>query len=51
MGRVPTRIVTANRTPELTAEARRIGVETLYKPIDPLMLHLFLGSLALRRTV
>ncbi|TNC66830.1 PAS-domain containing protein [Rubellimicrobium roseum] len=50
LGRVPARLVTANRTPEVLAEARRLGVETLYKPLDPLMLHLFLGSLALGRS-
>ncbi|MBP1804869.1 PAS-domain containing protein [Rubellimicrobium aerolatum] len=50
LGRVPARIVTANRTSAVAAQARRIGVETLYKPLDPLMLHLFLGSLALGRT-
>ncbi|WP_210530286.1 hybrid sensor histidine kinase/response regulator [Rubellimicrobium arenae] len=49
LGRLPARIVTANRRPEVAAEARRIGVEMLYKPLDPLMLHLFLGSLALGR--
>ncbi|EYD78078.1 Signal transduction histidine kinase [Rubellimicrobium mesophilum DSM 19309] len=49
IGRVPTRIVTANRTPEVLREARRIGVELLHKPLDPLMLHLFLGSVTLGR--
>ncbi|HVG47976.1 MAG TPA: PAS-domain containing protein, partial [Rubellimicrobium sp.] len=49
LGRLPARIVTANRTPEVLREARRIGVETLHKPLDPLMLHLFLGSVTLGR--
>ena len=31
------------------AAARRLGVDILPKPIDPLLLHLFLGSVALRR--
>jgi signal transduction histidine kinase len=44
LGPVPARIVTADRTPAVQAQARRIGVETLRKPIDPLMLHLFLTS-------
>ena len=50
IGRLPSRIVTANRTPEVLREARRIGVEILHKPLDPLMLHLFLGSVTLGRS-
>jgi CheY-like chemotaxis protein len=49
-GRLPSRIVTASRTPEVQREARRIGVEVLHKPFDPLMLHLFLGSVKLGRS-
>lgn len=49
-GRLPSRILTASRTPEVQREARRIGVEVLHKPFDPLMLHLFLGSVKLGRS-
>lgn len=49
LGRIPARLVTASRTQAVRQEARRLGIEILHKPVDPLMLHLFLGSAALAR--
>lgn len=48
IGPVPTRLITANRTPEVQANSAKIGVEVLNKPIDPISLHLFLETAASR---
>ncbi|MEM8582120.1 MAG: PAS-domain containing protein [Pseudomonadota bacterium] len=42
-GSVPTRLISANRSPELRAACNRRGIELLNKPIDPRTLELFLS--------
>lgn len=49
LGPLPARVVTADRAPEVARDAWRLGVEVLPKPLDPLLLHLFLGSVTLGR--
>ncbi|APO87989.1 PAS-domain containing protein [Marivivens sp. JLT3646] len=44
IGRVPTRLITANRNIDVHALSANIGVEVLNKPIDPISLHLFLET-------
>ena len=44
IGRVPTRLITANRNIDVQALSANIGVEVLNKPIDPISLHLFLET-------
>jgi hypothetical protein len=44
IGRVPTRLITANRNLDVQAQSANIGVEVLNKPIDPISLHLFLET-------
>lgn len=44
IGPVPTRIITANRTPDIQEVGSKIGVQVLSKPIDPVSLHLFLET-------
>lgn len=43
-GSIPVRLVTANRTPEVAARAKKAGVPILHKPLDPRELEAFIGN-------
>lgn len=47
LGPVPARLVTADRSPALRPTAETMDVGILEKPLDPLLLHAFLGTAGL----